>query len=272
MSYKVKGGKLQKLPTRKQIRETFRLAASIPPERQAELNAEVEELGPKEFAKLMFRRMLAYEVGEKFKRDTPDGLIPPDAINELVATMGGGMTAADFKGATYHGFYSSIPEWVVIDFLEYVVEGDGIIDDGAAHAWFRRKLDEYREACEKIDADTTTEPFFRVAALYAALDHYDVLIDRADGGVSVREASVIANAKVRELLDSFPFDWEPLPGGADMAKDFRHTYVTFTPKYDDAPPDAIAACLAEPLAECHVRVGMIDKLGGISPFELKEAA
>ena len=130
MGYSVKGGKLQSRKLARSLKQSIKFTQSLPAEVQERMEAEGRELGPKELAKKLARKYLASEVSEKIMHDLPD------------------------MRATYQG---DVPEDMIVELLEQLVEGDLVLDDASVHQWFKKKLDDYRDFCIKIDEDQTVE-------------------------------------------------------------------------------------------------------------------
>lgn len=248
MGYSVKGGKLHSRKLARSLKQSIKFTQSLPAEVQERMEAEGRELGPKELAKKLARKYLASEVSEKIMHDLPD------------------------MRATYQG---DVPEDMIVELLEQLVEGDLVIDNASVHQWFKKKLDDYRDFCIKIDEDQTVEAI-QAGFFLASLDHFDILIQR-EHGVSPTHAILTANAKARDLLADMELSddiawnkdgFENAP--VELIKDFQVGGIVLTtptqPSWD--PILKFAQCLIE-----HgLKVAFVDKWGGVSEAELSGEA
>lgn len=262
MAYKrQRGGKLvNRRSLGGSMKQAAKLIEGMSPEAHKRMAAEARELGPRELAKTIARRVLVAEVGEHARENLKPVLIR-DAFPEISADLP--------KDATIQDLWSHIPEDEIIEVIEHMVEGDLVLDDAATHQWFKKKLDDYRDFCIRIDAPGSEVDQIQAGMFLASLDHFDLLIQR-DAGVSPTHAILTANTKARDLLaalelsDNIEWNTDGLPAGLveKFLKDFQNGGIVLTtptePSWD--PLLKFAQLLGQ---HGGLKVAFIDKWGGV---------
>ena len=265
MGYSIKHGKLQSNKLARSLKQADRLLSSLPDETRKNIEKDAAELGPREFAKKVARQYLAHQVGEHAKKN-----LQPVLLRDV-------FSAADIpadmpKDATIQDMWANVPEDMIVEVIEQMVEGDFVLDDAETHQWFRKKLDDYRDFCIKIDEDPTTD-ILQAGFFLRALDYYDCLIQR-DHGVSPTHGALVANAKTRAALSGNGFadiEWnaDGLPIPDDLRKDFQVGGIVITvPSQPSWDPILKFAQLLVQVG--NLRVAFIDKWGGVSEADLSE--
>lgn len=247
----------------KSFRESTRLLSSLSPEQRANMEARFGGKSPSEVMKQITRAMLADEV-RHFRENTRNEPLDAAAKAEIFAE--GALEIPSDIRVMSHDVADLIDEDNVIEMLEMVIEGDEVIDDAATHQWLRKKLEEYRASCEKIDANAAEiEAFTTTVSILHAFDHYDILIDPTAGDADA--VGIMANALGRSMLPADGEDWQQILPDESLTKGFL---VTVAKSTDARPSKDLAQQIAKAIADnTTLRVAMIKPYGEIEPIEGK---
>jgi hypothetical protein len=176
------------------MRQAQKLITSLPPEDVAKFEEEFKNTSPVEVAKIFAARVLAYEVREHFRATVENR---PLTEEDRAHFKKGGFDPP--LGTMVHDLADFTDIDNVVEFLEQAVEGDAIIDSAEVTAWMRRKLGEYRDHCERIDAMSGEMNVMAVAInLRNAMHDHDILIEASR---NLPHNGLIANGKGRAAFD-----------------------------------------------------------------------
>lgn len=204
-----------KLLSKSGLRWSMKLIEDVGPEH---VQRYFESLGPNispvDAAKFILRGILVSEISGYMKER---GVLAPIAQATRDDLVANGITEAASL-TDEQTVQVQLTRDNVIENLEYVVNGPEVLPDDEAAAWFKRKLAEYYEAEEKLEA--LREDAERAATainLTFAFCDYDILLSnrQTDGGFEI-----LANEKARELMKLFVPDesnWRKL----DVPGDWR---------------------------------------------------
>ena len=268
MALKVKHGKVVRrdkgsILDEKNIKQSVKFIKSLGEEGQKNLAQFSEDHGnpsPTELAKLMIAEYLASEVRDYMKANLPNeplGSDPkfrklfPDAPLDLMT----------------HDIADTICAENVEEILEGMVEGDGVIDDAAVHQWHRKNLDDYRDACIKLDEGAEeTNALATYLNYMQAFDTYDIILDTVDDD-GPSEISVLANEAGRGVI--------PASVSADHWMDLPEEDFPGWKAISLVPPMPIsrhklAGMFAEAAPSLHI--GIVGKFGLVEPVTVEQAA
>jgi hypothetical protein len=259
------------------LKRTIKIIGDVGPEAISRFTAEIETkfgkgADPIEAAKYIARKMLASEVLDKMVADGLD-ITGPGVRAGLVRNFdkfkaeAGEANAIEYMKQSDDELSSSFCNADnVVEMLEDMVEGDLVIDNGATHQWFKKKLDDYRDFEIKIDTDEARDKS-KMFALVAAVHNYDAIVaSRTDNPLSV---GVLVNPKARLAfgdlkyitVPSFPDDWK----GFKLFRGDGKSRVT------DADAKTLAGELAETFPD--IRVGyFVGQFGACYTAEAKAEA
>jgi hypothetical protein len=202
------------------------------------------EISPHELAKHIAAEKLAADVREKLTADS--------ALCDLRFSI---------------EMIEAIDEHVVVEVLEYLVEGDDVIDDAATHQWFRKALDKHRDLCIEFDAFAKEIGDFATAiGLGMACEQYDILFDGVVGG-RPGDVGVFANREGRRIFSEMlpPDQWRDLlPEKIGPFADWKQS--TFELGGPNGPPTNPIKFIAETIAKnSSLRVGIVKEFGHVDP-------